>query len=310
MLFVHTDTTVHTDCCTHTHCHTLSHTQARSITKSAAEARTTGYRHALLANGGGSKTTSDDNNTNNSNDNNGSGVFTGTGRTLRDRSRSPGMMVNGQHEDEDLQRAIAASLQQPPQQVGGDGTADAGPSTAGGVLVQDSNDSIMGKASTDVEIVKTTPPTAQAAASVPTEQPAAVPSLGDAAPQLPAVAEHAAGPSTSPAGPSTSPAGPSTSADTSSIPTKANIPSMGMLQIAIRMPAGDRIVRKFKYTATVGDVYYMLTAACKDRTKYELLRQYPRAVLPDDDTTKLVDAGVLDKETLTFERKPELPSAV
>ncbi len=68
------------------------------------------------------------------------------------------------------------------------------------------------------------------------------------------------------------------------------------------MPEGERIVREFSHTVTVGDVYAMLPAACKDRAAYDLLRQYPRTVLRDD-TLTLIEAGVLDKDTLMFQSK-------
>lgn len=264
--------------------------QARSVTRSAEETRAAGYRKATMQ--GLWEQASEQ----------------GTTLTLRPSAST----VSG---DEELQQAIAASLQQgagagpsPSSSTGAPAaapqvvpapTAEAGPSSSFGPQPGPSTSAGPPPAPASSQPAAAAAPTASPAASSDKgKQPLLPPQQQPAASEGSVGAAQVSRPGSAGSGVSGG------AAHTASPQRRPNTPPNAVVQLAIRMPAGDRLVRKMRLSDKVSDVYYLLTASCKDRTNYDLLRQFPKVVLPDDATT-LSEAGILDKETLTFQRKPE-----
>lgn len=76
------------------------------------------------------------------------------------------------------------------------------------------------------------------------------------------------------------------------------------LQLAVRMPCGTRITKTLALDATIQDIVAALTDAGEDGCQFDLVKIYPREVLPLDALqTKLIDLGITNLDSLAFERK-------
>ncbi|KAK9820299.1 hypothetical protein WJX72_008715 [[Myrmecia] bisecta] len=78
-------------------------------------------------------------------------------------------------------------------------------------------------------------------------------------------------------------------------------PGAGVQEVAVRLPTGSRITRRFRANDPVQTLADYLQIAGVDMTKHTISTQYPKKVLSDM-TQTLRQAGVADKELLTVQK--------
>eukprot|EP00887_Chlorella_sp_A99_P005363 scaffold1.g5363.t1 len=80
----------------------------------------------------------------------------------------------------------------------------------------------------------------------------------------------------------------------------------GALQLALRLPSGRRVVRRFAAGDTVGHIAVLAAAEGTDTAAHRIVRQFPRQVL-EDLGQSLGEVGLSEKEMLVVE--PRAPTA-
>mmetsp|Transcript_1825 Transcript_1825/g.5310 ORF Transcript_1825/g.5310 Transcript_1825/m.5310 type:complete len:101 (+) Transcript_1825:95-397(+) len=77
-------------------------------------------------------------------------------------------------------------------------------------------------------------------------------------------------------------------------------PGPAALEIAIRLPDGARLQRRFVLSDTVGTISEFLLSKGVDMSKYQLATVFPRTVLKEPSAT-LTEAKLGNKDTLIVE---------